>query len=388
MAEQSVSGIIVAAGSASRMGGVDKQLLRVGGIPAVVRSLLLFDRIEEIIEMILVVRKDRLDDMKSLCEEYTFHKDIKFIPGGDTRQESVKNGVLASSPASSYLAIHDGARPLCREEDVRQVVSCAKKYGAAALGVPSKDTVKITDEHCFVLSTPERSRVWQIQTPQVFSKSLYEKALQKASAEGQDYTDDCQLIESTGTPVYIVRGSYENIKITTPEDHLIAQVLENGGRKNMRIGHGYDVHRLTENRKLILGGVEIPHFLGLLGHSDADVLLHAVTDALLGAAALGDIGKHFPDTDPAYKGADSRKLLSHAVSLLERQGYRIVNIDATVIAQKPKLAPYINTMRENIAAACRIPPESVNVKATTEEKLGFTGAEQGISAHAVALIEN
>ena len=154
----------------------------------------------------------------------------------------------------------------------------------------------------------------------------------------------------------------------------------------MRIGHGYDVHRLVEGRKLILGGVEVPHTLGLLGHSDADVLTHAVMDALLGAAALGDIGRHFPDTDPAYAGADSLKLLDHVVELLEKKGYRVGNVDATILAQKPKLAPYIEKMRDNLAARMKVEPGQVNVKATTEEKLGFTGAEEGIAAHAVCLI--
>lgn len=154
----------------------------------------------------------------------------------------------------------------------------------------------------------------------------------------------------------------------------------------MRIGHGYDVHRLVDGRKLILGGVEVPHTLGLLGHSDADVLTHAVMDALLGAAALGDIGRHFPDTDPAYAGADSLKLLDHVVELLEKKGYQVGNVDATILAQKPKLAPYIEKMRDNLAARMKVEPDQVNVKATTEEKLGFTGAEEGIAAHAVALL--
>ena len=155
----------------------------------------------------------------------------------------------------------------------------------------------------------------------------------------------------------------------------------------MRIGHGYDVHRLVEGRKLILGGVEVPHTLGLLGHSDADVLTHAVMDALLGAAGLGDIGRHFPDTDPAYAGADSLKLLDHVVELLEARGWQVGNVDATILAQRPKLAPYLEQMRENLAARMKVDPGQVNVKATTEEKLGFTGAEEGIAAHAVCLLE-
>ena len=155
----------------------------------------------------------------------------------------------------------------------------------------------------------------------------------------------------------------------------------------MRIGHGYDVHRLVEGRRLILGGVEVPHVLGLLGHSDADVLTHAVMDALLGAAGLGDIGRHFPDTDPAYAGADSLKLLDHVVELLGARGWQVGNVDATILAQRPKLAPYLEQMRENLAARMKAALEQVNVKATTEEKLGFTGAEEGIAAHAVCLLE-
>ena len=155
----------------------------------------------------------------------------------------------------------------------------------------------------------------------------------------------------------------------------------------LRIGHGYDVHRLTAGRKLILGGVDIPWEEGLLGHSDADVLTHAVMDALLGAAALGDIGRHFPDTDPAYAGADSLKLLDHVIALLEEKGWQVGNVDATILAQKPKLAPYIETMRDNLAARLKIGRDRVNVKATTEERLGFTGAEEGIAAHAVCLLE-
>ena len=156
---------------------------------------------------------------------------------------------------------------------------------------------------------------------------------------------------------------------------------------NMRVGHGYDVHRLVEGRKLILGGVDVPNTLGLLGHSDADVLTHAVMDALLGAAALGDIGRHFPDTDPAYAGADSLKLLDHVVALLKAHGWQVGNVDATILAQRPKLAPYLEQMRDNLAAHMRVDREQVNVKATTEEKLGFTGAQEGMAAHAVCLLE-
>ena len=198
------------------------------------------------------------------------------------------------------------------------------------------------------------------------------------AADGADLTDDCQLFEQAGRPVLLTPGDYANFKITTPED-----LRED---RQMRIGHGYDVHKLVEGRPLILGGVNIPYEKGLLGHSDADVLAHAVMDALLGAAALGDIGRHFPDSDPAYKGADSLKLMEEVRALLEKEGWKLENLDATILCQAPKLAPHIEAMGRNIAARLGAEPGQVNIKATTEEGLGFTGLGQGIVAHAVALI--
>ena len=197
-------------------------------------------------------------------------------------------------------------------------------------------------------------------------------------------TDDCSLFELTGRPVQLTQGDYANLKITTREDLPRAEQKEGN---DMRIGHGYDVHRLVEGRKLILGGVEIPYEKGLLGHSDADVLLHAVMDAVLGAAALGDIGQHFPDNDPAYKGADSLALTREVARIIAEHGYKVGNIDATILCQRPKLAPHIPAMRRNIADAFGLPVDAVSVKATTEEHLGFTGEGLGIAAHAVALIE-
>ena len=201
------------------------------------------------------------------------------------------------------------------------------------------------------------------------------------------------LAERMGVKVRLTEGDVENIKLTTPEDMLLARqvILRREGQKEekpmVRIGHGYDVHRLTEDRKLILCGVEIPYTLGLLGHSDADVALHALMDALLGAAALGDIGRHFPDTDPAYKGADSGKLLDHVVALLEEKGYAVGNVDVTIICQRPKLKDYIEQMRQNVARHLKVDADCVNIKATTTEKLGFEGEGLGISSHAVACIE-
>lgn len=384
-----VSVIIVAAGNAARMGGTDKQLLLLDGLPVIAHSFILFDSIEQISEIILVTKPEHILRMKTICAEYISNRHYQVVAGGSTRQDSVFAGIAACNPENSFVAIHDGARPLVRREDVLQVLKDARHFGAATLGVPSKDTVKLADSQGFISTTPNRDQVYLIQTPQVFQRKLYLKGIQKAAAEGKNFTDDCQLVENTGTKVFITCGHYDNVKITTPEDYPIAAVLlsqQKGSQKNMRIGHGYDVHKLVENRKLILGGVEIPHSLGLLGHSDADVLIHAIMDALLGAAAMGDIGKHFPDTDPAYRGADSTELLCQATEKLRHAGYRIENIDSTVIAQKPKLAPYLEKMRKRIADVCKIQLSQINIKATTEERLGFTGRQEGISAHAVALI--
>ena len=260
------------------------------------------------------------------------------------------------------------------------LIRTAANTGAAAPAVPVKDTIKVADKDGKVVTTPDRATLYAVQTPQCFDRALYLQALEAVSGEKASLvTDDCSLFELAGLPVTLTAGDYANLKITTKED------LQK--ENTMRIGHGYDVHRLVEDRKLILGGVEVPYEKGLLGHSDADVLLHAVMDAVLGAAALGDIGQHFPDTDPAYKGADSLALTREVAKIIAAHGYKVGNIDATILCQRPKLAPHIPAMRKNIADAFGLPLDAVSVKATTEEHLGFTGEGLGIAAHAVALIE-
>ena len=277
---------------------------------------------------------------------------------------------------------------LRNQRDIRRYMS----GGAAAPAVPVKDTIKqakggsgkTVPAGCMVEDTPDRSTLYAVQTPQCFDRAAYLAALDELDeASARLVTDDCSLFELTGRPVELVQGDYANIKITTRED---LPRTENGGKK-MRIGHGYDVHRLVEGRKLILGGVEVPYEKGLLGHSDADVLAHAVMDAVLGAAALGDIGQHFPDTAEEYAGADSLMLARRVAEIMTEHGWRIENIDATILCQRPKLAPHIPAMRAKLAEAFGMPVDAVSVKATTEEHLGFTGEGLGIAAHAVALIE-
>ncbi|MBQ7454905.1 MAG: 2-C-methyl-D-erythritol 2,4-cyclodiphosphate synthase, partial [Clostridia bacterium] len=229
-------------------------------------------------------------------------------------------------------------------------------------------------------ATPDRSVLRAVQTPQGFSRALLERAHREITDR---CTDDAALVSRLGVPVRLVSGSPRNIKLTAKEDLAMAEFYL-GGR--LRVGHGYDAHRLVEGRKLILGGVDIPYEKGLLGHSDADVLLHAIMDALLGAAALGDIGKHFPPSDASYKDISSVQLLEKTAALLTEAGFSVQNVDATVVAQRPKLAPYLTQMRQNIADALKIDVSAISVKATTTEGMGFEGRGEGISAHAVALV--
>ena len=385
--QKTISAVLVAAGSSTRM-GFDKLSFDLGGETVLHRSIRAFDQCPQIGEIVLVAGKNRafVEQQAVGCT-----RPVQVVAGGATRAESAKNGVLAAH--GELVAVHDAARPFVSPAVIAAVLEAAARCGAAAPAVPVKDTIKqavpgdgkTVPEACLVHSTPDRSTLYAVQTPQCFDRTQYLAALQELDAEkSRLVTDDCSLFELTGRSVQLTQGDYANLKITTRED-LPRPVQKEETR--MRIGHGYDVHRLVEGRKLILGGVEIPFEKGLLGHSDADVLAHAVMDAVLGAAALGDIGQHFPDNDPAYAGADSLELARQVARILSEHGYRVENIDATILCQRPKLAPHIPAMRANLAAAFGLPVDAVSVKATTEEHLGFTGEGLGIAAHAVALIE-
>lgn len=366
-----VAAVIVAAGSSVRM-GFDKLLAQVHGRAVVLHTVAAFAACEAMDEIILVTGKNR-----SAIEQLLppLSKPVTVVDGGATRADSVRCGVQATQ--ADYIAIHDAARPFVSQDVILRTLKAAVQCGAAAPAVPVKDTIKQAGEDGIITATPLRSTLYAVQTPQIFAAEVYRNAMNKV--QDNTVTDDCSVVEQAGGTVQLVQGDYANYKITTQED-----LRE---ERAMRIGHGYDVHKLTPGRKLILGGVDIPHTQGLLGHSDADVLVHAVMDALLGAAALGDIGQHFPDTDAQYKGADSIALLRCVALLLQQSGYTVQNIDATVLAQAPKLAPHIPSMRQNIAAALGIAVQCVSVKATTEEGLGFTGEKQGIAAHCVALLQ-
>lgn len=379
-AQVKVSAIIVAAGASRRM-GFDKLSYRLpSGKTVLETSVAAFAAHPQVDELILVAGGNlpACQAIAAACP-----KPCTVVGGGATRADSVCNGLRAAK--GQLVAIHDAARPFVSEQVITDALAEAEAIGAAAPAVAVKDTIKIANDGA-VVQTPDRAALFAVQTPQCFCRNLYWKALEAVQGEKVHLvTDDCSLFELAGLPVHLTQGDYLNLKITTKED--LPAAAQNKGENTMRIGHGYDVHRLVEDRKLILGGVEVPFEKGLLGHSDADVLAHAVMDAVLGAAALGDIGKHFPDTDPAYAGADSLQLAQHVARIMREKGWKIVNIDSTLLCQKPKLAPYIPAMRENLAAAFGMPVDAVSVKATTEEHLGFTGEGLGIAAHAVALIE-
>ena len=375
--------IILAGGSGARMGaGRNKVLLELQGEPVILRAIRAFEGLVD--GIVLVSREEDIPAMREMLAEKGLSAVV--VRGGATRQESVWNGLCALPEAAANVLIHDGARCLVDADTIRRCKASVEVHGTGVAAIPVIDTIKQVDADGIVVSTPDRSTLMAVQTPQGFTVPLIRRAHEAALAEGFIGTDDASLVERLGHPVRLTQGSRRNIKLTTPVDINMAQAFLGSGFPSLRIGQGYDVHRLVEERELILCGVKVPHTLGLLGHSDADVALHALMDAMLGAMALGDIGKHFPDTDERYRGISSMKLLEHVVALLKEHGAQVTNCDVTIVAQKPKLLPYIPQMRQNVADALSLPLDRVNVKATTTERLAFEGREEGISAQAVVMV--
>ncbi len=364
--------LIAAAGTGSRTGLKENKIFFTlpDGERVIEKTVNAFKNsgcIDEICIVCSEIDKDRLFEM--------FGDTVLYAIGGATRGESVMNGLRAIKDRCSVVLVHDGARPFVNDEIIKRVKDNVKSGQGIIAGVKVTDTVKEADDSGCVISTPLRERLWAAQTPQGFlSEELYE-AYEKA---GTLLTDDGAVFEKAGYKVKMVEGGYFNKKITTREDVKLEKIYLNG--------IGYDVHQFTDDRPLILGGVQVPSQKGLKGHSDADVLVHAIMDALLGAAGMGDIGKHFPDTDEKYKGISSMLLFEHVVSLLKENGYEIVNISAVVMAQAPKLSPYITEMNENIAKVAGLDISRVNVAATTTEKLGFVGRLEGIASQATATL--
>lgn len=382
--------IVAAAGSSSRMGsGIDKQLLLLNGYPVLGHAINCFRNIPQVRQLLVTVSEANCQRVKEWIHSMQLTIPWETVLGGTERQYSVLNALHKVNADVDLVVVHDGARPFVPAAIIEAVIESAVEHGASIAAVPVKDTIKQVDFHRVVEKTLDRSTLWQIQTPQAFRKDLLAFAHQKAAAESYLATDDAALVEWIGSGVRVVEGSYHNIKVTTPEDLLLANAIATGKEPRFlqRVGFGYDVHRFIVGRPLFLGGVEVPFERGLEGHSDADVLLHAIADALLGAAGMGDIGKHFPDTNPQYKGISSQILLREVARKMKLSGWRTINVDAVVAAEEPKLAQFIPGMNQTIAELLSIESEWVNVKATTTEKLGFVGRKEGIAAQAVVLIE-
>lgn len=372
-----------------------KVLQPIFGRPMLVHTLLPFQASPKISSVVLVVGRAEVGLVERLVAEEGFTKVAAVVPGGDTRQESVRLGLEAVPSAAPLVAIHDGARPLVTEEIIHRTVDAAAEHGAAVAAVRAVDTVKLADESDFVQCTPPRERAWIIQTPQTFRADLIREAHRRAAEEGFAGTDDASLVERLGHPVKLVEGSRENFKVTYPEDFAAAERVlreragpgrSEGGASAFRVGMGYDLHRLVPDRPLFLCGVQVPHDLGLLGHSDADAPLHALMDAMLGAAGLPDIGSLFPDTDPKYAGASSAKLLEQVVRLLAEGGWRVANVDITILAERPKLAPYVPIMKEKLSGILELPENSIGIKAKTNEGFDSVGRQEAIAAYAVATV--
>ena len=388
----SVYALIPAAGRASRFSsaGDNKVFVLLGGRSLLHWTASAFAAHPKIDGIVVVAGPLEV----SRCREALAGVDkvLAVVAGGQTRQESVAIGLftLGGDP-DDLIVVHDAARPLVSAAVLDRCLDGAEKLGNAVAALPVSDTLKAVDDSLIVQRTVDREGLWAMQTPQVFRLGTLFEVHSEARRVGWIGTDEAALVEQfSEEAVHLVSGDPANLKVTRPEDLPLAEaVLQSRQPSSLtspRIGFGYDIHPLLKGRKLFLGGVEIPSERGLDGHSDADVLLHALCDALLGAAGLPDIGHLFPNTDPAYKGASSLLLLAEVVRRISAAGYAVGNADMTLIAEAPKIAPYIAEMRAVIAECLLVTPAQVGIKATTNEGLGSLGRGEGIAAHAVALL--
>jgi len=383
--------IIAAGGAGLRMGSsLPKQFGLLAGIPILIHAIRAFCRVAAIDRIIVVAPGAHLDRTREILARFACDDRCTVIAGGWLRQDSVRIGLNEVGPDSTLVAVHDGARPLVHPRQIERCLAAAAEHGAAILAVEVKDTLKAVDQAGTIRHTVDRQGLWQAQTPQAFRTEILCQAFAAADRDGFTGTDEASLLEHAGIPVRVVAGSETNLKVTRPGDLSMAEALlmhkQPAPTTGIRIGHGFDAHRLVAGRPLILGGVAIPHERGLLGHSDADVLCHALCDAILGGLGAGDIGHHFPDSDPRYCGISSILLLEEVMALAAARNFVLVNADVTVIAQRPKLAPHFPAMAKVLARACRVGIEAINLKASTTEEMGYTGREEGISAHAVVLL--
>lgn len=401
--------IIAAGGRGRRLGSaLPKQLLPIAGRSMLQMSVEAFARHPRIDAIVVVLPPELAADPP----EYLRHsgKPTSAVAGGERRQDSVANGLAAVDEATDIVVVHDAARPFVDADLIDRAIDAAAESGAAICAVPAHDTVKIARwdrpdavDRAWIERTLSREAIFLAQTPQAFRRGVLAEAVRLGQSQVQA-TDEAFLAEQAGHRVRLVEGSARNIKITSAEDLALAEAMMKGsglqapdsGRQEARspepeaskpsIGIGYDIHRLVEGRPLVIGGVEIPFERGLLGHSDADVLCHAVTDAVLGAAGAGDIGRHFPDTDERWHGASSLDLLRRAGCLVRENGYGIVHVDAVVIAERPKLASHVPAMAERIADALQVAASAVSVKGKTNDGIGEIGRGEAIACHAVALL--
>ena len=379
--------IVAAAGSGFRMGSeIPKQFLALGNTTVLGHSLDAFDRHPRVDEIIVVLPTELIS--RYAADLASRRTPTRVIGGGPRRQDSVAMGFALVPYHADLVAVHDAARPFISAAVIDRTLDAALENGAAISALVAQDTVKLVDRSDglpVVDTTLPRDTIYLAQTPQVFRRSVLEDGLAFGAA-GMEVTDEAMLVERAGHTVSLVDGDLGNVKLTSARDLEIARarVRQSGAHSGMRIGIGYDLHRLVVGRPLVLGGVTIPHESGLLGHSDADAVCHAVADAILGAAAAGDIGQHFPDSDRKWKDASSLDLLAGAYEIVRKRGLTVRNVDVVVIAEEPKLGPHLEAMRANVAESVGITLANVGIKGKTNEGIGPLGHGEAIAVHAVA----
>ncbi len=381
--------LIVAAGRGSRFGGeIPKQYRLLGGEPVLTRTLTAFAAALPEARLLVTIHPDDSELYAATVSALPGAVAARLLPwvaGGATRQASVRNGLESvSSGSQKIVLVHDAARPFASVDLISRACAAAAEFGAAVPGFAVTDTIKAVDARGVVTGTPDRASLRAVQTPQAFDYALLLAA--HRSAAGLELTDDAAVAEQAGHPVHVFEGDPGNMKITTAGDLEAAERRLIADLPDVRVGQGYDVHAFEEGDQVWLGGVSIPHDKKLLGHSDADVLMHAVTDAIFGALADGDIGSHFPPSDPQWKGAASEIFLAYAANRVRARGGMIAHIDGTVVCERPKVGPHRDAIRAKLAEIMKIPVERVAVKATTSERLGFTGREEGIASLAIATV--
>jgi 2-C-methyl-D-erythritol 4-phosphate cytidylyltransferase/2-C-methyl-D-erythritol 2,4-cyclodiphosphate synthase len=379
-----VVAIVVAGGAGRRMGrSVPKQFLPLAGRPIVDRTISALAASPRIDGILLAFPPGLPADV--VASYLGMPKVLRVVDGGAERQDSVRNALAAVPGEAEVILVHDAVRPFVSADLLARCVDLARERGAVVPVVPVRETVKGWDRERKTLSTVDRSLLYRAQTPQAFRAGILRAAYEKAGAAARRGTDDASLVEAAGFPVTPVPGEEANIKITIPEELRMAQGLLRE-EADFRIGLGGDAHRLVEGRELWLGGVRVEHQRGLLGHSDGDVLLHAIADALYGAIGDGDIGSHFPPDREETRGISSRKILEHARGRMEASGYALVGLDAVVVCEEPRIAPIATALRASIAEILSVPEGRVALKGKTTEGMGFEGRREGISAWAVALL--